>query len=201
MMRILIVDDDAMFRLCLTQGLLESSITHCALEAESIDAARQLIHAEHNTLNLVLLDYILPDGDGLSFLKELRSAYPTLAIAMISAHEDYDLMQSSIEMGALGFIPKNASFPVLTSAITLILAGGVYIPPSLYAMERTHIGTKLYNLTSRQDEVLDLIRQGLCNKKIASTLDICEATVKAHITVILKSRGFSSRTQLLNQIH
>jgi len=114
-------------------------------------------------------------------------------------------MQQALDAGAHGFIPKTTPTAVLLSAIKLILAGGIYIPPELYdakpppylainANEFMELG-----LTIRQSEVMTLICSGLSNKAIAYELGITEATVKAHVTVILKHYGVSSRTQLLLQ--
>jgi len=92
----------------------------------------------------------------------------------------------------------------MVGAIQLVLAGGTYIPPHLlehmpkgrYTSSSTAGGS---HLTQRQLEVLALLRIGYSNKEIARELEISEATVKAHVTMVLRSQGVSSRTQLLDK--
>ena len=198
-MHILIVEDHDLFRQGLAQLLLEGAhqVTD-VLEADSITSARKLIHAAHERLNLVILDHGLPDGKGISLLQEIQRDYPLLPVAMLSAHEDINLMRQSMELGAVGFIPKSTATSILLSAIDLMLSGGTYIPPSLYFVGQTSDRTRANAvLTKRQEEVMELLCCGLSNKEIAYRLDITEATVKAHVTVVLKSRGVASRTMLL----
>jgi len=197
-MHALIVDDHDLFRQGLAQSLLARTDVVAVLEANAVQSARHVIQAHQHELNLVLLDHGLPDGEGLALLKEIQARYPLLPVAILSAHEDFKLMRESMDAGAVGFIPKSTPMLVLISAIKLLLAGGVYIPPSLYQMgQQADIATHKLALTARQEEVLQLLCCGHSNKEIACCLNIAEATVKAHVTVVLKSRGVSSRSMLL----
>ncbi|MDQ7004079.1 MAG: response regulator transcription factor [Ghiorsea sp.] len=201
-MHILLVDDHDLFRRGLVSALQELCPKISISEADSLASVRSQIASLEHSLDLVLLDYELPDGHGTTLLKELRQSYPLLPIAMLSAHEHHELMRQTIDMGALGFIPKSTSTPILIVAIQLILSGGTYIPPSLTScIQQSTINTPpatLYNqLTPRQKEVLHLLRKGLSNKEIGRSLDITDATVKAHATAIFKSHGVNSRSKLL----
>jgi len=201
-MHILIVDDYDLFR----EGLV--SLLHVCLqdvtvmEADCVASAVMLIKQQHHNLDLVLLDHELPDGMGVNLLAEMRVEYSHLPIAVLSGWEDPELMQRALQLGAMGYIPKNTPAPVLIGAIRLILAGGVYIPPGLLSCIPTDISKKMKipqekeRLTGRQLEVLALLQAGLSNKEIARELSISEATVKAHVTIILRSYRVSSRTQL-----
>jgi len=197
-MHILIVDDHDLFRQGLAQSLLEATQVTVVSEADSVASARKLIHAQYHDFGLVILDHGLPDGEGLTLLKEVQQHYPLLPIAMLSAHEDMNLMRQCMDLGALGFIPKSTNTSILISAIKLMLSGGTYIPPSLYFVGQQSGMTALnFMLTKRQEEVMALLCCGLSNKEIAYRLDIAEATVKAHVTAILKFRGVASRTMLI----
>jgi len=199
-MHALIIDDQTLFLQGLAQTLLEQTDITTVSEADSMQSARSIIAAKHDELDLILLDHGLPDGQGLALLKEIGANHPLLPVAMLSAHEDYKLMREAIDAGALGFIPKSTSPQVLLSAINLVLAGGIYIPPSLYRIsQQTQPAIQKTDLTPRQEEVLHLLRNGHANKEIAWRLGISEATVKAHVTVILKSHGVSSRQMLLSK--
>jgi len=172
------------------------------LEADSVLSACNITRQYHHKVDLVLLDHELPDGMGVNLLAEMRLQYPSLVIAILSAWEDPKLMQHALQLGALGYIPKNTNAPVIVGAIQLILAGGVYIPPGLLSFTPIDVSKSMNvrqqknHLTERQLEVLSLLRAGLSNKVIARKLTISEATVKAHVTIILRSCGVSSRTQL-----
>jgi len=199
-MHILIIDDHDLFRKGLASALQELSLGTSISESASIASARSEIASLGHNLDLVLLDHKLPDGYGSTLLRELRQNYPLLPVAMLSAQDDPELMRSILDMGALGFIPKSTSTPVLIEAIQLILSGGIYIPPSLrsYMQKRdsSEPSTRLL-LTPRQQEVLLLLLEGLSNKEIARRIGVSDVTVKSHVTAILKSQGVSSRSKLL----
>jgi DNA-binding NarL/FixJ family response regulator len=203
-MHILIIDDQDCYREFLSGLLQGADINVSITEAASIKVARTKIKAPQQAYDFVLLDHILPDGEGLDLLKEARTYYPELPIAMLSAKEDPQLAWQCLELGASGFIPKNTALAVLLSAIQLMLAGGRYIPPHILPhmpmpKHNTSANNKYEQLTPRQAEVLELLYSGLSNKAIAHRLKISEATVKAHITAIFKLMGVSSRTKLIAQ--
>src|SRR5205814_4889602 len=84
---------------------------------------------EHADLDLILLDLNLPDRDGFSVLSELRKAYPSISVVVMSAQQDHDSVVKALNLGALGFIPKSAPRKVILGAVQLVISGGVYIPP------------------------------------------------------------------------
>jgi len=199
-MRILIIEDQDLYRCVLAESLLKITDVSNILEANSIETARNIISKQASQLDLILLDQILPDGHGIDFLIEIKTMFPSTTIAIMSACDDTELMQQALHAGAHGFIPKVIPTPIFLTAIKLILAGGTYIHPDLYDRTLPSQTAKKYGgstLTKRQQEVLNLICDGLSNKLIAYQLNITEATVKAHITVILKHYAVSSRFQLL----
>jgi DNA-binding NarL/FixJ family response regulator len=202
-MHILIVDDHDLFRQGLVQLLKEELQVKTVSEASSVASACSVIEQHHQGINLVLLDHGLPDGEGIDLLEEVQCRHPHLKIAILSGHEAPPLMEKSLRLGAVGFIPKRTDASVLLSAIQLVLAGGTYIPTDLLpfltkeGVQKIESTMGNSSLTQRQLEVLGLIQAGLSNKEIARQLNISEATVKAHVTVILKSHGVSSRTKLL----
>ncbi len=202
-MHILIVDDHDLFRQGLVQLLKEELQVKIVSEAASVASACSVIEQYHQSINLVLLDHGLPDGEGIDLLEKVHCHHPHLRVAILSGHENPPLMEKSLRLGAVGFIPKRTDVSVLLSAIQLVLVGGTYIPADLLPFLTEEGVGKIEammgnsSLTRRQLEVLGLIRIGLSNKEIARRLNISEATVKAHVTVILKSHGVSSRTKLL----
>ena len=203
-MQILLIDDHELFRSGMATALRMLDESVAILEADSIASGLSVIETTSSTLDLVLLDHELPDGNGISLLQRIRMKHPLIPVAMLSGVECPKLMKQALEAGALGYLPKATSTPIVLSAIHLMLSGGIYVPPkllpSLGASLPSHaVQAKVSDegLTERQLEVMNLIGQGLSNKEIAWRLNISEGTVKAHVTVILKAKGVHSRKLLI----
>jgi len=203
-MKFLVVDDHALIREAMRGVLVELQRDAVVLEAGTCGEAMALIR-QHGDLSLMLLDLKLPDRDGFDVMAELREHYPALSVVMLSAFNDRDNVLKALDGGALGFIPKTGSRDVLVSALRLILAGGVYIPPDILdrtpsasaepaAAARRPSPAEL-GLTERQVDVLALMMQGKSNKLICRALDLAEPTVKNHVSAILKALNVSNRTE------
>jgi DNA-binding NarL/FixJ family response regulator len=206
-MKVLVVDDHALIREALRGVLRELHTDMQVLEAETSQQGMEMIQ-QHPDLALVLLDLRLPDRDGMDVLVELRELYPAISVVMLSAFNDRDNVFKALDCGALGFIPKTDSREVLLSALRLILAGGVYIPPAVLAREQqasASPGRPLaegrrpspaeLGLTERQVEVMALMMHGKSNKLICRELNLAEPTVKNHVSAIFKALGVSNRTE------
>lgn len=204
-MKILIVDDHALIREALRGVLQELRPDAVVIEASTCGEAMRHATAEAEELELVLLDLGLPDGDGFEMLAELRARYPSIAIVVLSAAQDRSCVMKSLDAGALGFIPKSATRAVMTSALQLVFAGGVYIPPEILHRDLIvqPVNTAAAKapspseagLTERQIDVLALMMHGKSNKAICRELDLAEATVKNHVTAVLKVLKVTNRTE------
>lgn len=203
-MKILVIDDHVLIREALRGLLAELRKDAEVVEAGDAREARRAV-AEHPDLDLVLLDIGLPDGSGFDLLTDLREAHPAISVVMLSGRDDSDEMARALALGALGFIPKSARREVMMSALALVFAGGVYVPPEILrppAATPTATPESLspataadLGLTERQTAVLALMMQGKSNKAICRALDIAEPTVKNHVTAILKALKASNRTE------
>jgi DNA-binding NarL/FixJ family response regulator len=196
-MKILIVDDHALFRegLCYVINGLDEHVT--ILEASDFDQAMQHVAANAD-LDLVLLDLFIPGKDGFAALDTLAKKYPALTVVIISASRQQSDIQRALGSGAMGYIPKDTTSKVLLNALRLVFSGGIYVPSEMARLNATAKITSTSQqtiLTPRQTEVLALIAKGLSNKEIASTIHVTEATVKMHVTSILKSLDVGNRTQ------
>src|SRR5258707_14259732 len=94
--------------------------------------------AEYEDLGLILLDLNLPDRDGFAVLSEVRTRYPTISVVVLSGQQDRASVVKALDLGALGFIPKSVQREVMRSALQLVMAGGIYIPPEIIALLRWH---------------------------------------------------------------
>ena len=197
-MKILVVDDHVLIREAL-RGLFRD-LRPEAIVLEAADAAQAVaLLAEQPDIALILLDLSLPDRDGLGLLTELRARHPGISVVVLSGFADRANVMRALDQGALGFIPKSAGREVMMSALSLVFSGGVYIPPEILASKSPTAKLQLppsdLGLTGRQGDVLALMMQGKSNKAICRRLDLAEATVKNHVTAILKALGVSNRTE------
>ena len=202
-MKVLIVDDHALIRDALARVLANLAPDMTVLEATDPRLAFETIERELD-LDLVLLDLALPGMHGLSVLQSLREKHPAISVVVISATSDRDSVKRALDRGALGFIPKSSSNEVLQSALRLVLAGGIYVPPEILGRSGVDepvpplIGQQTpaeIGLTERQAQILALVMKGKSNKLICRDLDLAESTVKNQITAILKALNVTSRTQ------
>jgi DNA-binding NarL/FixJ family response regulator len=207
---ILVVDDHVLIREALRGVLKEVKGDATVLEASSCSQAMQVI-AERPDLDLILLDLNLPDRDGFSVLTELGERYPAISVVVLSAQQDRGSVVRALDLGAVGFIPKSGQREVMLSALQLVFAGGIYIPPEILAREqpsvqqsdakqpaatnRSNVSPADLGLTERQVDVLSLMMQGKSNKAICRVLNLAEPTVKNHVTAILKALEVSNRTE------
>ena len=206
-MKFLVVDDHVLIREAMRGVITELESDATILEAETCRQAMSVIQ-QHADIALILLDLRLPDQDGFEALAQLRESYPAISVVMLSAFNDRDNVVKALDGGAVGFIPKTGSRDVLLSALRLILAGGIYIPPEILsrapnvaaapgqpaAADRRPSPSEL-GLTERQLEVLALMMQGKSNKLICRALGLAEPTVKNHVSAILKALAVTNRTE------
>lgn len=201
-MKALIVDDHALVRDALARVLASLVPGVDVREAAEPGPAFEIIEREPD-LDLVLLDLALPGMHGLTALKRLREHHPDVAVVIVSGNVDRDSVHRALDLGAMGYIPKSSSNEVLRSALALVLAGSVYVPPELVGRGQAPVaapqpGTRSpadIGLTERQAQILALLMKGESNKVICRELDLAESTVKNQITAILKALGVTSRTQ------
>ena len=187
-----VADDHPMVRDALGQAL--RSVFHgLRIHAAADLAAAERAVVEHEPVDLAILDIDMPGMNGLAGLGEFRARHPTVPVAVLSALRDPGAMRRAIELGASAFIPKSAPLETIAGTIRAVLEGEIFLPPE--ASSPQTYTTASFDLTPQQWRVLSLMREGKLNKQIAHELSIGEATVKAHVTTILRKLGVRSRTQ------
>lgn len=151
--------------------------------------------------DVVLLDLNLPDADGLDGLMRVRRAAGEAAVLIVSSLTDPAIVSAALELGAAGYVPKHSQRHVFQTALQHVAEGRVYLPEGFMPAaaparraERQAID-RLAELTPQQARILGYLCDGLLNKQIAYELSIAEATVKAHVTVIMRKLDVQSRTQ------
>jgi DNA-binding NarL/FixJ family response regulator len=206
--RVLIADDHPLYREALRavvpQACPATDLSESSCETEVLEQV-----TSDGDFDLIVLDLNLPGATDLSCLKQVRERAPHTPILIVSAIDDPRTIGEAVLAGATSYVPKSASRDVLVDAIRMTLAGGTYLPAAaVVALRGSQAERKRrcemaerQELTSRQRRVLDLLSQGLSNKRIAQELDIAEITVKAHVSAILKKLGVENRVQAAMDAH
>lgn len=196
---LLIADDHPLFREALRGVAMRAFPNTTIHEADQFGRLYELVES-HPDADMLLLDLDMPGAQGFSALIHLRAVHPQLPIVIVSAHEDPITMRRSIDHGALGFIPKSSDAHTLGFAMRQILEGFPWAPESMdddagADDDELRIADRVRELTPQQFRVLQMVSSGQLNKQIAYDLNVSEATIKAHMTHILRKLGASNRTQ------
>jgi two-component system response regulator DegU len=201
--RILIADDHSMVRQGIKQILeLEGEFTVVAQAGNGEEAVK--LAKKHNP-DVILMDINMPGMSGLQAIRELKKDNEDVKILVLTIHEDREYLFKALQMGAQGYVLKDAEPAVLMEAIRNINKGESYIQPAMtkelvkefnrVTLQDNKPSYEENKLTSREIEVLELIAEGMINKEIAKQLYISEKTVKNHVSNILKKLDVSDRTQ------
>ncbi|MFI6559406.1 response regulator [Streptomyces sp. NPDC050534] len=171
---------------------------------EASTAGQAMVRVPALRPQVAVLDVRLPDGDGVTVCRELRSQMPELACLMLTSFDDEEALLDSIMAGASGYVLKQIQGSDLVSAVRTVASGQSLLDPSATTrlMARLRGGQEqeeepdvLPGLTDREREILALIGEGLTNRQIGRRLFLAEKTVKNHISRLLAKLGVERRIQ------
>lgn len=213
-MKILIADDHPLIVEALSDKLAE--LGPDVQVAVAVDVP-SLYERVAEAPDLALIDLIMPGAEGWAHVQEVRRREPELPIIILSGHEDPAMMRETLDGGVRGFIQKSCSPAVMLSAVRLVLAGGIYVPPGMLGVadgaaasalapdvqarpvelpgQQPDLQTLRELLTERQIDVLRLLWKGEPNKMISRILNISEGTVKVHLAAIFRALNARNRTE------
>lgn len=196
----IVADDHPLFREALIHAIGNCVADADIIEADSLDTLQAVVEANPEA-DLLLLDLNMPGVSGFSALAYIRSKHESLPTVIVSAMDDPAVIRRSIQHGASGFIPKSSPISTLEKGIRAVLDGEVWVPEGINLQddrldsEEAEIAAALSSLTPHQFRVLMMLGEGLLNKQIAYQLGVSEATIKAHVTAILRKMHVNNRTQ------
>jgi DNA-binding NarL/FixJ family response regulator len=200
-MQVLLIDDHPLFREGLRVLIERMDPKACVVETESCEEAIALAERGDEGFDLILLDLALPGMNGLDGISRFRARFSTTPVVVISGSFDAARVKQALDRGAQGFIPKSTPPDVLMSALRLIFSGGIYVPSSVMdegTAAHAARASAVADLTAAQARVLQLLAVGHSNKAIASTLDISDNTVRAHVSAILRALNVTNRTEAVH---
>jgi DNA-binding NarL/FixJ family response regulator len=195
----IVADDHPMVRDALALALRAAFPRAEVALAGTLDEASGAIAARPD-VDLVILDLDMPGMQGLVGVSALRASYASAPLVIVSATRNAAAMRQVVEMGAAGFIPKSAPMEEIIASVRAVMRGEIVLPPSAGdALSSTDadLATRAARMTPQQHRVFALMAEGKPNKIIAYDMQIGEATVKAHVTEILRKMGVHSRTQAI----
>ena len=200
-MRILLIDDHALFRIGLQELLERRGINVIAALG---DAREGISQAQLRRPDVVLLDMRMPDMNGIEVLSELRSRKLEMPIAMLTTSREETDVINSLQNGAQGYLLKDMEPDELITALQEIMAGNTVVAKELTGVlakavqgeaEMLPARGAFADLTPREREILCHLAEGQSNKVIARNLGISDGTVKLHVKAILRKLKVHSRVE------
>ncbi len=174
---------------------------HVRVVGEAKNASEALARVPALKPDVAILDVRLPDGDGVSVCRELRSRLPWLKVIMLTSYSDDEALFEAIMAGASGYLLKQILGQDLVTGVRTVVSGGSLLDPTAATavMERLRRAAEpagpLARLSDQERAVLALIGEGLTNRQIGERMYLAEKTVKNYVSHLLAKLGLERRTQ------
>ena len=195
----MIIDDHAVVRLGIASILEKNSDYMVCCEAGTISEMCDKL--EHEMPDLVLLDYMLPDGDGASGCRIIKKNHPEIKVLIVSALADHATIKEAVKAGADGYLVKNIDRKAILDTVEKVLSGKPVFEESalLGLIDAVKSDQNDQNredlLTDMEESILDLVSKGRTNKEISADLYIAEKTVRNYLSRIMRKIDVGNRTE------
>ncbi len=198
--RVFLLDDHEIVRRGLRELLEAEDDIVVVGEASTAAEARSRVPALRP--DVAVLDVRLPDGDGVTVCRDIRSAVPELACLMLTSFADDEAMFGAIMAGASGYVLKQVRGSDIVGAVRTVAAGGSLLDPRATGLVMERLRNRsapkddpLAALSDQERKILDLIGEGLTNRQISERMFLAEKTVKNYISSVFSKLGLERRTQ------
>ena len=199
MVRVLLADDHRMLREGLRRAMEEQDL---AVVGEAADGAQALELARQLRPDVVLMDVSMPALDGVEVTRAIRRELPDTQVVMLTMHADSEVVARAIQAGAVGYLVKDCSTEEVVQAVRMAAGDQPTLSPTLASsmlaeVGRVERGNGRYEpvISSREEEVLQLVADGLSLPEVAAELYISQKTVKNHLASIYQKLDARDRTQ------
>lgn len=203
MIRIFLADDHAVVR----EGLrsLINAQQDMSVTGEAINGAEALELLQHQTVDVMIVDVAMPEISGIEVTARVRQSFPNIKVLALSAYDDVSYLRELLRAGAVGYVLKRSAAETLIQAIRTVVGGGIYLDVQLTEqlsgegiqtlLEAQQ--TQINGLSTREEEVLQLIAQGFANKEAAAQLHISVKSVETYKARAMEKLGLRSRVELI----
>jgi len=203
--KVLLVDDHDLLRRGI-KTMLESEGS-IQIVGEASDGTKVLELVEENLPDVVLIDVIMPNKDGIVATKEVKDSFPNVGVVVLSGHDDQQYVFDALKAGASGYLLKTAELEEVVTTVRAVAAGEGKLDPQLalrvltefQAYQKSEAAEAFQPLTPREREILQLMSEGLPNKTIASRLSISERTVTTHVANIYSKLHVNNRVSAIQE--
>ena len=200
MTRLLLADDHRMLRDSLRRSLEEHGFD---VVGEAGDGAEAVRLAQALVPDVILMDVSMPDLDGVEATRQISRVVPAPQVVMLTMHADGDVMARAIQAGAVGYLVKDCSIDDVVSAVRLAASGDSVLSPGLATSMLADVKKGARSpgngegpvISAREEEVLQLVADGLSLPEVAAALYISVKTVKNHLASIYAKLDARDRTQ------
>jgi DNA-binding NarL/FixJ family response regulator len=203
--RVVLIDDHDLLR----RGIKTMLETHDDIEVvgEASDGTQAVATVESLAPDVVLIDVIMPGKDGIEATRDIKDAFPNIAVVVLSGHDEQQFVFDALKAGASGYLLKTAELEEVVSTVKSAAHGEGKLDPSLasrflsefQAYQKTDVANVYQPLTPREREILRFMSQGLPNKTIASRLSISERTVTTHVANIYSKLHVNNRVSAIQE--
>ena len=193
--RVLVVDDHFVVRAGVCALLAD--VVDITVVGEAEDGRQAIEEAKRCAPQVILMDLRLPELDGVEATRQILAAQPEVGIVILTTPDAEAEVLNAVEAGALGYLAKTSRKEELLEAIRRIAHGEAWLPPHLTRQLLTHLKPRPVPvvLTSREQDVLNLLARGWTNREIAGSLGIADITVRTHVSHVLGKLGVNSRVE------
>ena len=202
--RVVLVDDHDLLRRGI-RTMLETEDIEVVGEASDGTKVSEMVG--ELTPDVVLIDVVMPNQDGIETTRDIKNAYPNVGVVVLSGHDEQQFIFDALKAGASGYLLKTADLEEVVSTVRSVAAGQAKIDPSVAAKvldefqsyQKAEVSEVFQPLTPREREILSLMSEGLPNKTIAARLSISERTVTTHVANIYSKLQVNNRVSAIQE--
>ena len=202
--KVLLVDDHDLLRRGIKTMLETEGVE---VVGEAADGTKVLEMVEELLPDVVLIDVIMPNKDGIEATREIKDSFPNVGVVVLSGHDDQQFVFDALKAGASGYLLKTAELDEVVNTVRSVAAGEGRLDPALaskvltefQSYQKAEVSDVYQPLTPREREILQLMSEGLPNKTIANRLSISERTVTTHVANIYSKLHVNNRVSAIQE--